>query len=183
MKKITLSILMFASSLMANAQIFGGEGTRNISLEFFGAHNTIGLNYDARLKGNDGWGYRAGIGYTYAWSSGLFKGSSTIKGVSVPIEINYLLGKKKSKLELGFGANVGYYEEEYDYYLWPDYSKKYRYEHNSIGYFFFGNVGYRLQPTRGFVFRVGVTPSFNFGDSHGISRSFFYPYISFGWAF
>lgn len=33
------------------------------------------------------------------------------------------------------------------------------------------------------MFRVGVSPSFNFGDKYGLSKAAFFPYIGFGWSF
>jgi hypothetical protein len=51
-----------------------------------------------------------------------------------------------------------------------------------FGYFFFGNIGYRYQRPKGFVFRTGFTPSFSYGKC-GLAGTFFYPYISFGWSF
>ena len=39
------------------------------------------------------------------------------------------------------------------------------------------------QNMNGFMFRVGVSPSFNFGDKYGLMKSAFYPYIGFGWSF
>ena len=48
-----------------------------------------------------------GIGYGYGNNSGLF--DQKINGVGVPLELNYLLGKKNSKLELGFGLSLGVY--------------------------------------------------------------------------
>ena len=38
----------------------------SLSLELFGAHNTIGINYDRRFKGKDGLGFRVGLGYGYS---------------------------------------------------------------------------------------------------------------------
>ena len=85
--------------------------------------------------------------------------------------------------ELGFGASVGYYHVEESGTIWDlttneiyDYESK----ENKFGYFFFGDIGYRYQPTHGMVFRVGVSPSFNFDDSHSIYKAALYPYISFG---
>ena len=48
-----------------------------------------------------------GIGYGYGNNSGFF--DQKINGVGVPLELNYLLGKKNSKLELGFGLSLGVY--------------------------------------------------------------------------
>ena len=39
------------------------------------------------------------------------------------------------------------------------------------------------QNMNGFMFRVGVSPSFNFGDKYSLMKSTFYPYIGFGWSF
>lgn len=101
MRIILITILLFAAtSLFA-------QKTRHISVEILGAQNTVGINYDSRFKGTYGLGYRVGIGYGYGRNSGWF--DESIKGVGVPLELNYLLGKKNSKLELGFGASLGIY--------------------------------------------------------------------------
>ena len=52
-----------------------------------------------------------------------------------------------------------------------------------FGYFFFGDIGYRYQRPNGFMFRVGVSPSFNFGDKYGLKKAAFFPYIDLGWSF
>ncbi|MBO7577082.1 MAG: hypothetical protein J6T03_06415, partial [Bacteroidales bacterium] len=54
--------------------------------------------------------------------------------------------------------------------------------HSTWGYYFFGNIGYRYQPSHGFQFRVGISPSFNFGGDHAVSKNLA-PYISFGFVF
>jgi len=45
------------------------------------------------------------------------------------------------------------------------------------------DVGYRFQPIKGVIARAGICPSFVFGDEYGLRRSFFYPYVSVGYAF
>ena len=104
MKKVLLSLfaLCYFSAVMAQ------QKTRNLSVELLGAQNVVGVNYDSRFDGNSGLGYRVGIGYGYGNNSGLF--DQKINGVGVPLELNYLLGKKNSKLELGFGASLGVYQ-------------------------------------------------------------------------
>ena len=52
-----------------------------------------------------------------------------------------------------------------------------------FGYFLFGDIGYRYQRLNGFMFRVGVSPSFNFGDKYGLKKAAFFPYIGLGWSF
>lgn len=54
----------------------------------------------------------------------------------------------------------------------------------TFGYYFFSNIGYRYISTKGFLFRIGLSPSFSFNDKHGITKEpFIYPYISFGYSF
>ena len=193
-KLMTLLLAMtLIGCIVAQAQ---NAPERSLSLELFGAQNTVGINYDSRFKGNHGLGYRVGVGYGYSETSTIASSSYALQGIAVPIEINYLFGQGRHKLELGFGTSLGYYYEKCHvlttvgpapgdvsggppYFGYADYYKKVT--HNSFGYFVFGNIGYRLQTNRGFLFRAGFTPSFNFGDQYGIHRKWYYPYVSFGW--
>ena len=104
MRKIVLSLF----ALCCPSAVMAQQKTRNLSVELLGAQNIVGINYDSRFNGNSGLGYRVGIGYGYGDNSGLF--DQKINGVGVPLELNYLLGKKNSKLELGFGASIGVYQ-------------------------------------------------------------------------
>ena len=192
-KLLTLLLAMcLMGGVVAQAQ---DAPERSLSLELFGAQNTVGINYDSRFKGNHGLGYRVGVGYGYSETSTIASSSYALQGIAVPIEINYLFGKDRHKLELGLGTSLGYYYEKCHvwasvgpapgdvsggppYFGYADYYKKVT--HNSFGYFVFGNIGYRLQTNRGFLFRAGFTPSFNFGDQYGIHRKWYYPYVSFG---
>ena len=48
----------------------------------------------------------------------------------------------------------------------------------------FLNIGYRYQRESGFMFRAGISPSFNFGDKYGLRKTpLLYPYLSFGYTF
>lgn len=188
----TLLIVFLAATQTAVAQ--QNESTqKSVYAEILGASNLIGVNYDARFKPNSPWGYRVGLGYTYSKNYNMFSGSNSLKGVDVPLEANYLLGKKRSKLELGLGLNLGYYTEKYDVYTIKNigeeggityYTTEYAGEdsHSTWGYYFFGNIGYRYQPSHGFQFRAGISPSFNLGGKHAVTKSIF-PYISFGYVF
>ena len=104
MRKIVLSLL----ALCCFSAVMAQQKTRSLSVELLGAQTIAGINYDSRFNGNSGLGYRVGIGYGYGDNSGLF--DQKINGVGVPLELNYLLGKKNSKLELGFGASLGVYQ-------------------------------------------------------------------------
>ena len=96
-----LNMLILSVGMIAQNKV------SSISLELLGAQNTVGINYDSRFKGNSGLGYRVGIGGRRSIKKRML--DQNIKGVGVPIELNYLLGKKKHKLEIGFGASLGVY--------------------------------------------------------------------------
>ena len=191
----TLMTLLLAMCLLGGMAVQAQDAPeRNLSLELFGAQNTVGINYDSRFKSNYGLGYRLGVGYGYSETSTIASSSYALQGIAAPIEINYLFGKGRNKLELGFGTSLGYYYEKCHVYTTvgpgpnmgdgvPNFGYSYYYKkvtHNTFGYFVFGNIGYRLQTNRGFLFRAGITPSFNFGDKYGIHRKWYYPYVSFG---
>ena len=91
MRKIVLSLF----ALCCFSAVMAQQKTHSLSVELLGAQNTVGINYDSRFNGNSGLGYRVGIGY--GDNSGLF--DQKINGVGVPLELNYLLGKKISSLE------------------------------------------------------------------------------------
>ncbi len=177
-------MLLLATGVNVSAQ----DKVKSVSLELFGAQNLVGVNYDSRFKGNDGFGFRVGVGFGYGDNSYLF--DQDVKGVGVPVEINYLFGKGNHKLEIGFGASLGFYhvKETVGYIYVPEpggeiISGEYTNKSNQFGYMMFGDIGYRYQRKNGFMFRVGISPSFNFGDKYGLDKSSFYPYIGFGWSF
>lgn len=199
MQRVVLGAAILLGSLATvSAQTTGGEVSqpvRNLHLELFGGSNGIGIQYDSRLKGNSGWGYGLGAGWGLAYSSADFFGyEKHIHNISLSPRINYLLGRKNRKLELGFGVSLGYQfgSEEYDKYDFRA-GETGQYEVHKVGhvkesrdmmnYFFFGNVGYRRQAPRGFLFRVGVAPFFGFEDNHSIKGFGLSPYLGFGWSF
>ena len=103
-----------------------------------------------------------------------------------PIEVNFLTSGNKHKLELGLGSNLGIYNEHISFIE----KSKDQYEtinltsNTTFGYYFFSNIGYRYISTKGFLFRIGLSPSFSFNDKHGVTKEpFIYPYISFGYSF
>lgn len=62
-------IFTFSMMLLTVTSMMAQQKVKNISVELFGAQNTIAINYDSRLKGNSGLGYRIGIGFGYADNS------------------------------------------------------------------------------------------------------------------
>ena len=167
---------------------------RGVYFELLGASNLVGLSYDSRIKSGSRYGYRVGISYAFSSGNAIFDDFYRANAVSLPLEFNCLLGSWKNKFEVGLGLSLGVYSSKsnlwkYEYIREGDYvilvpTEKVSSSSTSFGYYIFANVGYRLITKRGFMFRVGVTPSFNFGDHCGVDKDpFLYPYISFGYSF
>ena len=107
-KTLLISILALLGCITAMAQ----ERTeRSISIEALGVHNIVGVNFDSRFKGNHGFGYRVGVGYTQGTHAYMSPSATKVQGFAFPLEVNYLLGKNEQKLELGLGCSLGYYGE------------------------------------------------------------------------
>lgn len=192
MKQI-LMILAAMISMEAAAQNETYNPKRSVNLEVLGASGLVGVNYDSRFKTGSPWGYRVGIGYVYSERSNMLAHSRSLQGPDIPLELNYLLGKKSSKLELGLGVNFGYYKEKYNNYGMVPVGEDHGvtvYEsvligkdsHSTWGYYYYGNIGYRYQSKKGFQFRAGVIPSIQPNGKHGVKRVFT-PYVSIGYAF
>lgn len=156
MKKIALFFLLMASiHTSTHAQ------SRNaIFAELGGQGLTFTFNYDFRFqKSPGGLGARVGAGYFRIDNSSI---------TTIPLSLNYLLGKNGKYLELGLGATYGNAE-------------LFKSESGSgwIGTMCFG---YRLQPVdSGFLFRIGLTPVFSTEGG-----GYFVPYfggISVGYTF
>ncbi len=166
--RITLFVLFF---LLINsvkgqenrAESLGSEKrAQNIFVELGGQGLLFTANYDTRFSNRrDGLGGRVGIGYIAADGD---------NATTVPLSLNYLLGKGRHFFEIGLGATLLATKAS-------DYSFVFN-DNNSdvIGTMSFS---YRLQPVdRGFSLRAGLTPVFN--------KDFFIPYyagLSLGYSF
>ena len=135
--------------------------SRAIYGELLGASQGIGFNYDARFK-KDASAYNID-GEKIDTYNQMFR-------LSVPVEVNYLLGKGNSKFEAGAGAALCA-----DLYTSASGAKP----ASSFGAIPYLSLGYRLVTSKGFLFRVGALPSYNFSGGNFS----FYPYLGFGWAF
>jgi hypothetical protein len=160
-----LSLALFISSIaIAQTQesTIAEKRAQNIFVELGGQGLLFTANYDSRFSNRrDGLGGRIGIGHI---------GENGNRATTVPISLNYLLGKEKHFFEMGLGASLMLIGGDGDSLLFD--------EDNSsvLGTMSFA---YRLQPSdRGFSFRAGLSPIFN--------KNFFIPYyagISLGYSF
>lgn len=177
---------MFLQNIFAQDTLsFKKTRDKNIYVEFLGSSNLIGVSFDSRFTPISPWGYRLGVSYFQGGDS-FIKASNSNRGLFFPIEVNFLTSGNKHKLELGLGSNLGIYNEHISFIE----KSKDQYEtinltsNTTFGYYFFSNIGYRYISTKGFLFRIGLSPSFSFNDKHGVTKEpFIYPYISFGYSF
>jgi len=121
---------------------------QNIYFELGGAGGIFSVDYDTRLTNRrNGIGMRAGLGFL----PGIFSPSV----LTIPVQVNYLLGKQSNFLEIGGG-----------------------FTYSSAEYLGSVIIGYRHQPIQGgFNFRVNVTPLIEAGKVYP------FPGMSFGYSF
>lgn len=165
---LLLLIALFVSK-NSNAQQIGDSGTgraQNVFVELYGQGLVFSANYDTRFNNKrDGIGGRAGIGYVAIGNS---------HATTIPIGLNYLLGKGKNFFEIGLGATYLSAKLSGDDFFTGDNS-------NTTGSNIIGTMSfsYRLQPINsGFALRAGFSPIFGNG--------FFVPYFpnfSLGYTF
>ncbi len=174
MKKFYFILLMLCtlciSQSKAQQTVDSGTGrAQNVFVEVGGQGLFFTANYDTRFSNKrNGIGGRAGIGY-------LTEEGSPI--TTVPVGLNYLLGKGKNFFEVGLGVtfiNIGRSDNDF---FFPNNSDG----STGSGSTVLGTMSfsYRLQPVdSGFSLRVGLTPFFN--------RQNFIPYyagFSLGYTF
>jgi len=173
MKKLSLVcgmmfIALCSTKVVAQDATVASQRAQNIFIELGGQGLTLTANYDTRFTNKrDGIGGRIGIGHISS------DGSSV---TTVPLSLNYLLGKERRYFEVGLGATyltatadgsfLDFGGDDYD---------------DETGNTVIGTMSfaYRLQPMdSGFSFRAGITPIFG--------KDFFIPYyggISLGYTF
>lgn len=176
---ICLIVILTMFTTNASAQ---GHGNCNIFVMAGGASTGIGVGFDSRFTSGGKLGYSVGISYvdfsfdTYKGFNGVSDGKYIdvySRGVSVPMEINAIFGRRASKFEVGLGVTPYLIKkDEYitSYFLtypngadYPELNwesdRKSGFKPNFTGTL---SIGYRLQRQNGFFMKLGV--SFLFGD-------------------
>lgn len=165
--------------------------SRNVFLEFLGTSLGVGLGFDSRFRAGSPFGYRVGLSYTDGSCSYDADYLDTdFKGVSFPLELNAILGKGKSKFEIGIGATPAilrridtraYWSgDEETGGFWPSYTTTRGTKLNITGTI---NVGYRYQREEGFFMRIGLTAYIGDYDCSPIDGVLFLPALSIGYTF
>lgn len=162
MRKLKIVLILFLLfSVKSKAQ------TAKIIYAEIGGPGIASINFDTRFsKKEDGLGGRVGVGgMSISDNAG-----SRVGIVTIPIGLNYLLGKDgKNYFEVGAG------------FTYIGGSSKGNFQDNQTFSTSFGNLtlGYRLAPERGgFTFKAQITPIFG--------RGYFVPYyagLGFGYKF
>lgn len=161
----TVILLLLSVSTISFAQENTRERGRGVFVELFGNGLGYSFNYDQRFdKRFDGLGFKAGLSYF------AIDGNSV---ATLPVGLNYLLGKNGKYFEMGAGATFLRAEDSTNAFAVGD--------SRSVGTGTVGHMifGYRREPEEGgFLFRASMTPLFGQGT--------FFPFwfgISLGYAF
>ncbi|HEX8609309.1 MAG TPA: hypothetical protein VF679_11770 [Pedobacter sp.] len=164
MKKILLTTWLLLTLTCVKLAAQEVKRAQNVFIELGGQGLTFTANYDSRFGNRrDGLGGRAGIGYFAVDGD---------RVTTIPLSLNYLLGKGNKFFEIGLGATIATLNiQSGDGFLFDDGTSE-----GIVGTMSFA---YRVQPIdSGFSFRVGITPIFN--------KENFIPYfggISLGYTF
>ena len=142
-KKLFISLVSILISVFANAQ--KADAVSDKALQSFyvegGGPGLLTINYDQRLKGRSGLGFRAGMGGYGIGKKGLF---------TVPIGLNYTIGSGNDFAEIG--AGLCYMSASEGNYFFDNTG-------NFISAYF--NFGYRYQPqAKKLSYRIFLSPLF-----------------------
>ena len=135
---------------------------QGVFLELLGNAGLYSFNYDTRIKKGkrDGWGVRIGFSYLSIKDSSSF-GTLTASTFALPVDINYLVGRRRSALELGAGATFvssRYKGTKYNYNELEFYGSE-AFNITPNGLFGYINLGYRYRSiANGLLFRITFTP-------------------------
>ena len=193
-KGLALALLLMGFSLTMTARTADSTFVmpqHSIYGEVGGPCWGVSANWDARLKKDSPWGYQVGLGWAGQWDNMMGIHTHTMY-YGLTTGVNYLIGKRKSRLELGLGNQlrlissklvVAYMDKESDISIKSE-------NKTQVRDFLYMNVGYRYTTTHGFQFRCGVTPMINITNGWTTSDNtyskgdvFLAPYVSFGKAF
>jgi hypothetical protein len=160
---IFLISIFLAFPWLVDAQT--SEPNSAVFMEILGNGLVYSFNYDTRFSAKqDGLGGRVGISYL------AIEGTSI---ATVPMVMNYLLGKNGKYFEMGIGATYVAAADR------TNTNSRNNPINTADGWLGTMSFGYRSQPVDGgFLFRAGVTPLFGGGSFWP-----FYPQVSFGYAF
>jgi hypothetical protein len=158
MKRLQLCFvyILFISITCFSQSKFSSHSSQ-IQFEVFGPGSLFSLNFDSRFAPKEnGLGFSIGLGGSPLGVLG--KSCNTGGLMALPVDINYLVGKKQHFAEVGVGGTLVVigstkkYCQDFDYGFFSDVTESY----------LFLTAGYRYQPfkRKGFTYRVFISPLF-----------------------
>ena len=163
MKKLTLSVTLILATITCFAQESGEDKTvKQFYTEMGGPGIMFSANFDTRFirSRQTGLGIRFGVGFTvkdneeYTDPNGNIQYRFRSIG-TIPVGINYLLGKETSPHTFEAGAGITILTSKVEMLNYSGHQKA----GNIMGFFSFM---YRRQPiNNGFTWRIGFTPLIN----------------------
>jgi len=168
---VLIILLMLPTCKLAGQEKQESARQKSIFVEFLGSGLSIATgNFDIRFnKGNpEGLGMRVGIGGGAISEDPLIgEGSTKTKMFSIPLEVNYILGKKNFALEAGCSLTYVSITEDSTFKLFGDYTTSHESENVIVSYV---PIGFRLKPkVNGFMLKFNLGPLFNFSGPNLIA--------------
>lgn len=144
---LLVCFLCLQNSVFAQNENDEQQRAKSVYGELGGNGLLFSANYDFRfLKSEKGLGMRVGLGFFGGSGGGL---------ITVPVGLNYLVGRAPSYLEVGLGYTYASFTSSDDFI-------------EGSGSLLVPSVGYRYQPAhRGFTGRVFVSPLIGLGEGGG----------------
>ena len=160
---------------MTAATVYAQDASHGYNMygQIAGTGNGIGIGFDSRFKTGGILGYSAGIsfvdlGYRDYAEDRYIRRDVDCKGISIPLELNAIMGKRASKFEIGIGFVTYLVDRHQDFsryeYIFDeagDYvgaidlsSRKNGFRANIAGSI---SIGYRLQRKSGFFMKLGLS--------------------------
>lgn len=179
-----LTALLVIFSIQTHSQeIDNDRRSKSFFIEAGGsAVSVLSANFDFRFsKGHtDGLGMRFGVGYEDTDSKWiLIEGKKTYLYFSVPLELNYILGKKRFSLEMGYSLTYAHLHT-------ISKSENYRSEETGDLIVSYVPIGFRLKPkTKGFMLKFNTGPLINYSAPNIFSdnKIQFWLGLSLGYSF
>ena len=160
MKRYFVFILLPLLYFNSFSQQKNSSNAEQLQLEAFGPGSLFSLNFDIRFaKKENGLGIRAGLGGSPLGKLGASCNSGTL--MTLPLGLNYLVGKKNHFIELGVGGVLPFFSATKKLCI----GFKGDFFSDDIQVYEYILVGYRYQPygKKGVTYRAFVSPLFQPG--------------------
>lgn len=140
-------------SVAATSQLPG----YNVYVQLVGSNLGLGAGFDTRFTPTSKFGYSVGMAYTCTSFGHDNSPAIDCEGVTIPLEVNGIFGKHKSKFEIGISAVPAIVHRCYTEWTYINGTEISRHDHGTrVNIYGVLNLGYRYQRRSGFFMRVGV---------------------------